>query len=87
MAEITEIKIGQTLPPERWLEAADRMGAVFPSIANILERMDKDGRGKEDARDFMEDALLALVSLRFVGTCASEQCRFIAIPKKEGGGR
>ena len=45
MAEITEIKIGQTLPPERWLEAADRMGAVFPSIANILERMDKDGRG------------------------------------------
>ena len=35
----------------------------------------------------MEDALLALVALRFVGTCASEQCRFIAIPKKEGGGR
>lgn len=84
MSEIIGIKVGQTLPPERWLTAAEHLEIAFPAIANILERIDGDGRGREDAQEFMGDAVLALIALRFVGSCASEQCRFIAIPKKEG---
>lgn len=42
--------------------------------------------GKQDAREFMEDAMLSLVALRFVAANASECCRFIAIPKKMEGG-
>lgn len=84
MSEIIGIKVGQTLPPERWLEAAENLEQIFPMIARRLELLNNDGMGKQDAEDFMSDALLALIALRFVGNCASERCRFIAIPKKEG---
>ncbi len=82
MSEIIGIKVGQTLPPERWLEAADNLGRVFPMIARMFELQNFEGQGKEDAEEFMADATLALIALRFVGNCASDHCRFIAIPKK-----
>ena len=84
MSEIIDIKIGRSLPPERWLEAADDLEQIFPMVAQRLELMNNDGMGKQDAMDFMEDAMLALVDLRFVAANASECCRFIAIPQKEG---
>ena len=86
VAEIVGIKFGQSLPPERWMEAADNLEQVFPTIARRLELMNNDGMGKQDAREFMEDAMLSLVALRFVAANASECCRFIEIPKKMEGG-
>lgn len=86
MAEIIDIKIGQSLPPERWMEAADNLEQVFPMVARRLELMNNDGMGRQDAQEFMNDAMLALVALRFVGANASECCRFIAVPTKENGG-
>ena len=86
MSEIIDIKIGRSLPPERWLEAADDLEQIFPMVAHRLELMNNDGMGKQDAMDFMEDAMLALVALRFVAANASECCRFIAIPKRMEGG-
>lgn len=85
--EIIGIKFGQSLPPERWTEAATNLGKAFPMIARWFEHQNFEGRGKEDAQDFMEDAMLALVALRFVAANASECCRFIAIPKKRDGER
>lgn len=86
MSEIIDIKIGRSLPPERWMEAANNLEQVFPMFARRLELLNNDGMGKQDARDFMEDAMLALVALRFVVANASECCRFIAIPKRMEGG-
>ena len=86
MSEIVDIKFERSLPPERWMEAAENLEQVFPAIARRLELLNNDGMGKQDARDFMEDAMLALVALRFVAANASECCRFIAIPKKMEGG-
>lgn len=86
MSEIIDIKIGRSLPPERWMEAANNLEQVFPMFARRLELLNNDGMGKQDARDFMEDAMLALVALRFVAANASECCRFIAIPKRMEGG-
>ena len=85
MSEIVNIQIGQTFPPERWLEAADNLGRAFPVIARWFELQNFEGQGKEDAEAFMSDATLALVALQFVGNCAADRCRFIAIPKKDGG--
>ena len=59
VAEIVGIKFGQSLPPERWMEAADNLEQVFPTIARRLELMNNDGMGKQDAREFMEDAMLS----------------------------
>ena len=89
MSEIIDIKIGQSLPPERWFEAADNLQEVFPVVARRLEQLNHDGMGKQDAQDFMADAMLALVAMRFVGANASENCRFIPVPDggKGGGGR
>lgn len=86
MSEIVDIKFGRSLPPERWMEAAENLEKVFPMFARRLELLNNDGMGKQDAQDFMEDAMLALVALRFVAANASECCRFIAIPKKMEGG-
>ena len=87
MSEIVDIKFGRSLSPERWMEAAENLEKVFPMFARRLELLNNDGMGKQDAQDFMEDAMLALVALRFVAANASECCRFIAIPKKRDGER
>lgn len=84
MSEIIDIKIGQSLPPEVWLEAADNLEQAFPLMAAYLKQLNGDGMGEQDAQDFMNDAMLALVAMRFVGTSASECCRFIPIPNPGG---
>ena len=84
MAEIIDVKLGQSLPPERWLQAADNLEEVFPLVGAFLEELNGDGMGKQDKQEFMEDAMLALVAMRFVGAHASECCRFIALPRKDG---
>lgn len=81
---IIDAKIGKSLPPGRWMEAAENLEKVFPVFARRLELLNHDGKGKQDAEEFMEDAVLALVALRFVAVNASECCRFILIPNKRG---
>lgn len=46
MSEIVNIQIGQTFPPERWLEAADNLGRAFPMIARWFELQNFEGQGK-----------------------------------------
>lgn len=82
MEDILKIELGQQLPPERWLQAADNMEQVFPAIAERLRLMNYDGKGREDAEEFMDDATLALIALRYVGNAAHDKCRFIALPDK-----
>lgn len=79
MGNIVNVQIGQSLPPDRWREAADHLEEAFPLMANILLQINGDGMGKEDARDFMNDAQLALIALRYVAECASENCRFLPL--------
>lgn len=86
MSEIIGIKFVRSLPPERWMAAADNLEQIFPMVARRLELLNNDGKGKQDAQEFMEDVMLALVALRFVADNASECCRFIAIPQKMEGG-
>ena len=78
MAEITDVKIGQALPPERWNEA--------PVVAQLLLRLNGDGMGAQDAADFMADATLAVIACRHVALFCSEQCRFIPMPESREGG-
>lgn len=86
MAEITDVKIGQALPPERWNEAADHMEMVAPVVAQLLLRLNGDGMGAQDAADFMADATLAVIACRHVALFCAEQCRFIPVPESREGG-
>ena len=50
MSEIVNIQIGQTFPPERWLEAADNLGRAFPMIARWFELQNFEGRARRTQR-------------------------------------
>lgn len=86
MAEITDVKIGQSLPPERWQEAADHLEIAAPIMARVLLQLNGDGMGEQDAADFMSDATLAIIACRHVALFCSEECRFIPVPNQQGGG-
>ena len=79
MENIVNVKSGQSLPPDRWREAAENLEQVFPWVAQRFRIINNDSMGDEDARDFMSDAQLALIALRYVAEFASENCRFIPV--------
>lgn len=86
MSEIVNIKLGQSLPGERWAEAAENLEQVFQMFASHLLWVNKDGTGQQDAEEFMADATLALIAMRYVAA-NPETCRFIPIPGRgEHGG-
>lgn len=87
MSEKVEVKIGQTLPAERWAEAAENLSEAFPLLAMVLKLCNFDGLGERDAEEFMADGTLAVIALRYVASCAADKCRFVAIPEREGGGQ
>lgn len=82
MSKIVDIKVGQSLPGERWAEAAENLEQVFQMFTHHLLVTNKDGMGKQDAEEFMADATLALIALRFVAA-NPDTCRFIAVPGKD----
>lgn len=85
MGKITNVEIGQSLPKERWQEAARNLTDLGKVLArNLLARnllaQNRDGRGKEDADDLMADISLAALALNYVAEFATDKCRFIAVP-------
>ena len=75
MGKIINVEIGQSLPKERWQEAARNL----TDLGKVLAR-NRDGRGKEDADDLMADISLAALALNYVAEFATDKCRFIAVP-------
>lgn len=81
MSEIVSVQIGQSLPPERWELAGQRLAPLF---AKLPEAFPED---KDTANALHEDLQLALIAVGYVATCASENCRFInvdGLPHKGG---
>ena len=72
MSEIVSVQFGQSLPPERWDLAGQRLAPLF---AKLPEAFPDD---KEAADALREDLQLALIVVGYVATCASENCRFIS---------
>ncbi|MBE6954502.1 MAG: hypothetical protein E7449_01145 [Ruminococcaceae bacterium] len=79
MAEIVDIQIGQPLPRDVWLEAAENLEVVFTFVENMLLKQNNDGMGKQDAEEFRSDAQLALIAMRYVAEFATDNCRFIPL--------
>lgn len=81
-----KIEIGYALPKERWNEAAENLMQVGLLVAKDLRAMNFEGRGKEDADEWMADVTLAYTALRYVAEFAADKCRMIPVPDrpKEG---
>lgn len=80
MGKIINVEIGQSLPKERWQEAARNLTDLGKVLARNLLAQNRDGRGKEDADDLMADISLAALALNYVAEFATDKCRFIAVP-------
>ena len=85
MDNIVDIKLGKSIPAERWLEVAENLEMVFQMFARQLLMTNKDGMGWQDAEEFMADATLAPVALRYVAA-NPECCWFIPVKDQEGKG-
>lgn len=87
-----KIEIGYALPKERWNEAAENLIQAGLLVATDLRTMNFEGRGKEDADEWMADVTLACTALRYVAEFAADKCRMIPVPsprpgkEKENGG-
>ena len=78
MENTEKVEIGYTVPKERWQEAAKNLEAGFL-------KQNKDGRGKEDADALMAVIVLACMALHHVAEFATDKCRIIPLPGKDGG--
>lgn len=55
------------------------------ALAASLRAHNKDGRGAEDADELMADIMLACMALHHVAEFATDKCRFVPLPGKNGG--
>lgn len=85
MQNAEKVEIGYTLPKERWQEAAKNLEDLGNALAASLRAHNKDGLGEEDADELMADIMLACMALHHVAEFATDKCRIIPLPGKNGG--
>lgn len=80
-----KIEIGYALPKEEWEKAADNLEQVGKIMAMWLLKKNFDGRGQEDADEWMADVTLACTALRYVAEFAADKCRMIPVQNHRPG--
>lgn len=85
MQNAEKVEIGYTLPKERWQEAAKNLEDLGNALAAGLRAQNKDGLGAEDADALMADIVLTCMALHHVAEFATDKCRIIPLPGKNGG--
>ena len=80
------MEIGYTVPKERLAkEAAEEAWRNWGTCWPLDSETEQDGRGKEDADALMADIVLACMALHHVAEFATDKCRIIPLPGKDGG--
>lgn len=77
MSEIIDVQFGQSLPPERWHLAGERLAPIFRDMMDGSEELPPEAQ--EALILFKEDLQLALVALGYVASFASDNCRFVSV--------
>ena len=80
-----KIEIGYTVEKERWLEEANNLYEFGQIMARNLRKMNRDGRGQEDADDLTADIMLACTAIGYVAEFAVYKCRFMPVRGNEKG--
>lgn len=76
MSEIIDVQFGQSLPPERWHLAGERLAPIFRDMMDGAEELPLEVQAT--LIQFKEDLQLALVALGYVARFASDNCRFVS---------
>lgn len=80
MMDNAKIEVGYALPKERWQEAADNLQTAGACVAAFFKEKNFDGKGEQDARDWLADVSLACLALLYVAEFAADKCRMIPLP-------
>ena len=64
------------LAKEEWLDRIENLKMAADVIARILLLIDGDGKGEEDAREFMSDIVCAITAMHYVAEFAADKCIF-----------
>lgn len=67
------------------LEAANNLYEFGQIMARNLRKMNRDGRGQEDADDLTADIMLACTAIGYVAEFAVDKCRFMPVRGNEKG--
>lgn len=78
-----KVEFGYTLPKERWVEAAENVQKAGNYVAAILAKRNFEGKGQEDAEEWLADVLLAYTALRYVAEFATDRCRMVPLPGRK----
>ena len=54
-------------------------------LRRSLKKKNFDGKGEQDARDWLADVSLACLALLYVAEFASDKCRIVPLPERKGG--
>ncbi len=84
MSEIVDVQIGQSLPPERWHLAGERLAPLFKELPQMLQ-LDPVGQIA-----VQEDLQLALAAVGYVAMCGAQNVRFVntdGLPHNRGDGK
>lgn len=76
---MSKIVWGQELPKEVWMEAAENLSQVAGLIATLLVSENYEGKGKQDADDFLIDMQLAVMAMQYVAEFAIDKCRILPL--------
>ncbi|MDR1572803.1 MAG: hypothetical protein LBS24_00635 [Clostridiales Family XIII bacterium] len=71
------------LSQEEWERAAQSIIQVSGFIATYLKQVNRDGRGDDDAEDFITDIQLAVLAMRYVARYARDKCVIVTVPNDE----
>lgn len=77
------MKKGKTLTEESWKTALENIKAAIPFLAEIIERANFEGKGKEDSEEFAYDMALACMAMLYVAMTPEARAKCIIMPMEE----
>ena len=82
---ISNVEIGQSLPRETWLDARDKLEGIFVALGDALFQSDYKGKGTPKRDELISIGQLAFQAMTYVAEFATDKCRIIVLPDKDGG--
>lgn len=69
-----------TLTKEEWNDLIDRLTEATDLFGQMLRRINNDGMGEQDEKEWKTDMLLAITAVSYVANFAADKCVFVGVP-------
>ena len=85
-AKVIQLRMGQsvgnfTLTKGQWQEYIDEIQTAAPIVAEFLEKLNFEGRGREDREAYLASMAAAISAMAYVSEFAADKVAFMPIPE------